>query len=175
MPEDNKLAMPGLEKVGEPENKIEKPEISENIQENLGTPEIKKKRESVVAEIEKEDGKGLEKTGEGAFSGKRKSSAGKNYQTRQKQIEKVLEADLKDIYLGMPPGKQNEFKILGEQTAGKINQLLEKGKFRVGQIIDLIKKWLQTIPGVNKFFLDQEAKIKSDAIMKIRDESDNIE
>ena len=36
------------------------------------------------------------------------------------------------------------------------------------KIIDVIKKWLSIIPGINKFFLEQEAKIKTDKIMELK-------
>lgn len=88
---------------------------------------------------------------------------------RQKGIEKILEADLGDRYLNMPPEKQREFRNAGEKTAKEINSLLDKAKIKIGKIISLIKKWLFIIPGVNKFFLEQEAKIKADKIIKIKD------
>ncbi len=86
---------------------------------------------------------------------------------REKKIEDILADGLDDIYLSMPPAKQQEFKIVGERTAKEINKLLETTRVKVKQIIELIKKWLSIIPGVNKFFLEQEAKIKSDKIMEL--------
>lgn len=87
---------------------------------------------------------------------------------RQKKIEALLEADLRDIYLKMDPEKRKEFRAAGERTAREINGLLEETKIRMKKIIALIKNWLALIPGVNKFFLEQEAKIKADEIMKIK-------
>jgi len=85
----------------------------------------------------------------------------------EKQIEKVLEKDLAEIYLNLSPDKQEEFKVKGEETARQINILLQKTKIKAREVIDLIKRWLSIIPGVNKFFLEQEAKIKTDEIMRI--------
>jgi len=51
----------------------------------------------------------------------------------------------------------------------KINTLLDKAKINLGKIASLIRKWLSIIPGVNKFFLEQEAKIKADEIMKLKE------
>ena len=68
----------------------------------------------------------------------------------------------------MPKSKQREFKGEGEKTAAKINQLMSKTKVNVKKIINLIKKWLSIIPGINSFFLEQEAKIKADEIFKIK-------
>lgn len=87
---------------------------------------------------------------------------------RQKQIENILAKDLEEIYLNLTPEKKAEFKKTGEETAGKINQLLVKAKINIGEIIRLIKKWLSLIPGINKYFLEQEAKIKADEVIKIK-------
>lgn len=83
-----------------------------------------------------------------------------------KMIEKVLEKDLAELYLNMSPEKQREFRVKGEETAKQINVLLHQAKIQIKKIIDLIKKWLAIIPGVNKFFLEQEAKIKADELIK---------
>lgn len=87
---------------------------------------------------------------------------------RQKQVENVLAEGMEEIYLSLTPEKKQEFKIKGEQTAKKINQLLAKAKINIGEIIKLIKKWLSLIPGMNKYFLEKEAKIKADEIIKIK-------
>lgn len=90
------------------------------------------------------------------------------YEAREKQIENFLARGLEDIYLGLPAKKQAEFRRVGEETAQKINKLLEHTKVNLGRIINLIIKWLSIIPGVNKYFLEQEAKIKADEIIKLR-------
>lgn len=87
---------------------------------------------------------------------------------RQKQVESILAEDLAGIYLSLAPEKRLEFKIKGEETAGKINQLLAKAKINIGEIIKLIKKWLSIIPGLNAYFLEKEAKIKADEIIKMK-------
>ena len=40
-------------------------------------------------------------------------------------------------------------------------------RVKVKRVLELIYEWLKTIPGVNKFFLEQEAKIKTDEIMEL--------
>lgn len=86
----------------------------------------------------------------------------------EKEIESVLEKDMAEIYMNLSQEKKIEFKIKGEETAREINNLLQKTKVKIGDIIRLIKNWLAIIPGVNKFFLEQEAKIKADEIMKMK-------
>ncbi len=87
---------------------------------------------------------------------------------REKQIENFLATGLEDMYLGMDTSKRKEFKEAGEKTAQEINNLMEKTKLNVKKVVDLIKKWLMIIPGVNKFFLEQEAKLRADKIMQIK-------
>lgn len=87
---------------------------------------------------------------------------------RQKEIEDILSKDVADMYLAMPAERRVEFKAVGEATARKINDLLSSPKVQVMKIVDLIKKWLSMIPGVNKYFIEQEAKIKADEIVKAR-------
>jgi DNA-binding transcriptional MerR regulator len=84
-----------------------------------------------------------------------------------KEIERVLSADLEDIYFQLPPDKQTEFKKQGEETANKIKVLLEQAKVKAKKIARLIFDWLKIIPGVNKFFLEKESKIKTDEILKL--------
>lgn len=84
---------------------------------------------------------------------------------KQIKIEKILEQDLADIYSKMTPIEQQEFKKKGEETTTSIIQILNKPKFKIKNIVILIKNWLQIIPGVNKFFLEQTAKIKADKIV----------
>ncbi|HAM87912.1 MAG: hypothetical protein US83_C0016G0021 [Candidatus Falkowbacteria bacterium GW2011_GWC2_38_22] len=86
---------------------------------------------------------------------------------RAKEIEKVLEKGLDDIYLAMPVEKRAIFKSTGEKTISQINGLIEAGKVNMKKVIDLIRSWLSLIPGVNKFFLEQEAKIKADEILNL--------
>jgi len=81
------------------------------------------------------------------------------------QIENILSEDLTDMFLKMSPQQQEEFRAKGEETASKIRVLMSSAKVNVKKILLLITDWLKMIPGVNKFFLEQEAKIKTDKIL----------
>lgn len=83
------------------------------------------------------------------------------------KIEKILEEDLGRVYLLMTPEQQKTFKDKGEETASKIRILVQLARIKIKEILNLIKKWLATIPGVNKFFIEQEAKIKTDKILEM--------
>lgn len=90
------------------------------------------------------------------------------HKRREAQIDAFLSENLSETFLAMSPDKQKIFKEEGEATAKKINVLLDATKVNVGKIVDLIKKWLRLIAGINRFFLDQEAKIKADKIIKMK-------
>lgn len=86
------------------------------------------------------------------------------------QVENILEEDLEDIYFNLDEAHQKVFKEEGEKTARQITSLIEKAKATVKTILSLIKRWLLLIPGVNKFFVEQEAKIKTDKILALKTE-----
>ena len=89
------------------------------------------------------------------------------------KIENILEEDLSDVYFQMPPAKQEQFNKEGEMAASKIERLLRGVKIKVKKIFDLIRNWLKLIPGINKFFLEQEAKIKTDKILELQEKQKN--
>ena len=84
------------------------------------------------------------------------------------EVEKVMEEGLKDAFKEMTPIQQQEFKIRGEETALQIRDLLRAAHIQVKKIFRLIASWLKMIPGINRFFLEQEAKIKTDKILALK-------
>ena len=83
----------------------------------------------------------------------------------RKQVESIMENDLVDIYKTMDPKTQQEFKDKGKEVATKLEIMIETVKIKARSVLELFRDWLGMIPGINKFFLDQEAKIKVDQIM----------
>lgn len=83
------------------------------------------------------------------------------------KVENILSEGMDKVFLEMDAATQQQFKIKGEETARKITQLLKKSKVKIKEVISLVMDWLRVIPKVNKFYLEQEAKIKADAIMKM--------
>lgn len=83
------------------------------------------------------------------------------------KIEKILEDGIGDAYSRLSPVAKQEFKLRGEETAQKIRILLQATHVKVKKIFRLILEWLKMLPGINKFFLEQEAKIKTDKIIAI--------
>ncbi|MDD5043226.1 MAG: hypothetical protein PHD51_00980 [Patescibacteria group bacterium] len=83
------------------------------------------------------------------------------------EIENILSEDLDEVYFSLPPEKRKQFKERGEETASRIEKMIKAVRINAHKILNLIKKWLKIIPGVNQFFLEQEAKIKADKILDL--------
>ena len=88
--------------------------------------------------------------------------------TVTRQVEQILEAGLGDAFQALTPIQKQEFKIKGEETARKIRDLLRDAHMKVKKIFRLILQWLKILPGLNRFFLEQEAKIKADKIIALK-------
>jgi hypothetical protein len=166
MAQDNKIfskEKPNLnieKKSGKSDIKIEKLDLN---QEN------KIEKGAVNLETTGEEKKPLEKIGEAFRSNKKADiSLSSSDLIRQKQIDAILSEGLNDIFLSMDTKQQKIFKEEGEKTTVKINLLLNSAKVKLKNIIDLIKNWLKLIPKVNPYFLEQEAKIKADKIIKLK-------
>jgi hypothetical protein len=148
--------------------KVPESELVEKFK-TTSSPESEKKAELNKIEVEKSDKilapekKVIEDVGLSA-----QSSVIAIQKRREEAIDKILADGLGDIFLKMSPAKQKEFQAKGEETTKKIALLLKETKVRVSKIVELIKKWLKLIPGVNKFFLEQETKLKVDKIIKMK-------
>lgn len=83
------------------------------------------------------------------------------------QIDRILEDGLSDFYKTLPDSIKPKFKKQGEEISKIVTVMVRQAKVKVRTIVDLIRKWLRMIPGVNQYFLDQEAKIKTDQIVML--------
>lgn len=88
--------------------------------------------------------------------------------TLDKEIENVLSEGLEQLYWEMPELQRQIFKTKGERVATQIRALLGEATVRVQDIFRLIVDWLKALPGVSRFFIEQEAKIKTDKLTKLR-------
>ncbi len=85
-----------------------------------------------------------------------------------KSIEGAMADGLDDAYQAMEPVTQQKFKRVGEETAGAIEKLLEQSKIQIKKIVTLLLRWLRIIPRVNPYYIEQQAKIKADAIVALK-------
>lgn len=84
-------------------------------------------------------------------------------------IEKIMEEGLADAYMELTAVQQQEFKLKGEQTAFKIQELLKQTRVKIKEIFKLLVEWLRALPGVNKYYIEQEAKIKADKLLSLKE------
>lgn len=146
-----------------PEDEISLSEKKDKIKEIIFEDELKAVERE---EDKKEKQKKLNEPSD-AISGSSVLVSASDYE-RQKHIDKILAEGLNDVFLTMKPSEQQKFKEEGEKTVKKINELLTHAKVKLNKIINLIRRWLKLIPKVNRHFLEQEAKIKADRIMKLK-------
>lgn len=86
------------------------------------------------------------------------------------EVEAILEEDLTDAFLQLDPQAKQVFIQKGEEVAVEIGGLLGNAKKFADKIFGLIRDWLGLLPGVNRFFLEQEAKIKTDKLVVLAQE-----
>jgi len=89
-------------------------------------------------------------------------------------IELILQEDIGYLYSELSPPDKEIFKQKGEMTATKIRMLLNEATEKVWQIFKLIVEWLKYLPGVNRSFIEQEAKIKTDKIVRLNKRQNDV-
>ena len=156
MAAEQKLEKPILEKISVPVNPAEKLISPEKKIEKIPVSE-KKAEEKSPAEV--------------LVAGNAMSvPTPQSYQAqRAKEIDLILSEGLNEVFLKMKPAEQIAFQKKGEETVLKINELLNQTKAQINKIITLIRQWLAVVTGINKFFIEQEVKIKADKIMHLKD------
>lgn len=145
--ESKPIQKSAVEKIVTPENKTEiTPSIREKENEVKAAPIVSQINEKVQA-----------------------PAVSSYQQQRAKEIDTILSEGLNEIFLKMKPEDQKVFKKKGEETVVKINELLNHTKVKINKIIELVRKWLLLVTGINKFFLEQEVKLKTDKIIRLKD------
>jgi hypothetical protein len=82
-------------------------------------------------------------------------------------VEKILEEDLGDLYVKLDPQTRQKVKAEGDVLVGKLRIMVDGVRVHARKVLHLIRDWLKIIPGINKYFLEQEAKIKTDKILDL--------
>ncbi|NQV11931.1 hypothetical protein HQ524_01065 [Candidatus Uhrbacteria bacterium] len=83
------------------------------------------------------------------------------------KIESILSEDMGELYTGLPPDVKPVFKAKGEEVANKIQVMFASAQVAAKKVLKLIREWLGVAPNINKFYLEQESKIKTDQIMEL--------
>lgn len=83
------------------------------------------------------------------------------------EVEKILEYGLGDYIPDMPEEARERFLKKGGEVASQLSTMVRTLNVQVNLVVTLIKEWLLTIPGVNRYYIEQEAKIKTDQIVDL--------
>jgi len=155
-------------------NEAENAQIAREIEAPVITPEQEGtlERDMIESQVETEGVQGEEQVGVKSAQSKVSPYVQDQYEARKKEVEKVLAEGLEEIYAELAPDLKLIFKSEGEKAASEISVMLSDTKVKIKKIVELIRNWLSIIPGVNKYFLEQEAKIKTDDIMDLRYKND---
>ncbi len=96
----------------------------------------------------------------------------------REDVEAALADGLEDIYVALPTATQAAFRQRGEQLAARLEAMLSSGKFGLRDTYQSVTAWLRLLPSAGKFFrqfLEQETKVKMDALLAIVRQSGKLE
>jgi len=144
---------------------ISEVELRETAEEEAGIKKEFEKAEEIVEEQAKELRTGALDL-ESAEHLAKQTAAVQDPELRA--IQNILQQDVVELFFKLSAEEQKKFKEEGVRIAKKIKGLLQAAKVNVKKIIDLIRQWLSRLPGINKHFIDQEAKIKLDRLLAIK-------
>lgn len=88
------------------------------------------------------------------------------------EVEGKLADGLWDAYKSMSPGVRAKFKAEGERIAHVAREGVASGKIAAESLLTMIIDWLKMIPHVDRWFLMQDAKLKTDALIRMSKEQD---
>ncbi len=172
-PQPEQMPQPAAPEVPETETSQESPEVDEVA---LAEREALKEMEVAAQETEKDNF--LETAQEAAPTSTVAPVAQASVSTQEAappvekdqitlEVEKILEDGLGDYVPDMPDEAREKFIKKGGEVAGQVSGMVHSMNVQVKRVVDLIKDWLLTIPGVNRYFVEQEAKIKTDRIVDL--------
>ncbi len=90
-------------------------------------------------------------------------------------IENILSENISEIYKELSDAQKRSFRQKGEEISIKIKGMLKKARVATHEILNIIKEWLRMLPGISHYFLEQEAKIKTDKILQMKREGQEID
>lgn len=84
-----------------------------------------------------------------------------------RKLEALLAQDILPLYGALDSQTKIKFRAKGKEILKTIEKMVTSGRVVARRVFDLIRAWLVIIPGINKYFLEQEAKIKTDKIIAL--------
>ncbi|MBI4449686.1 hypothetical protein HY634_01385 [Candidatus Uhrbacteria bacterium] len=85
----------------------------------------------------------------------------------REDIEEALSDGLRVAYAALTPQQQATFREHAERLAAMIEAMMTSGTLDIKRVHDGLVAWLKLNPKANIFFLMQEAKVKTDAILAL--------
>ncbi len=141
LPQAEVLGSPESQAEQAPDVKVERAPQQEKIQEDVPQVVANDSQQSAAAPVAKDP--------------------------QLQKIEEMLSEDLGDLYKQLPPDIKPVFKAKGEEVARTISAWIQEAKITARKVLGLIREWLGLIPNVNKYYLEQESKIKTDQVMEL--------
>ena len=85
------------------------------------------------------------------------------------ETEKILEDGLGSTYNALPEKVKPFFRQHGEHAAKTIADMIKRRSFDPAVALDLTTAWMQLVPKANKYYLEQESKLKIDELAAYAD------
>lgn len=84
-------------------------------------------------------------------------------------VEDILERELRPLYDAMPKAKQDLFRAVADRTTQKIRDDIAAGKLNRHRTMKWIGEWLSVIPQVNRYWIGQERKNRTDDLFDLQE------
>lgn len=89
-------------------------------------------------------------------------------QALEREIQHILSEDIADLYKQLPQEQKTLVTQEGRVATNRIMDLLRETRVRLKELVSVLRQWLQRIPGLNRFFVEQEARIKATKILTLK-------
>lgn len=83
------------------------------------------------------------------------------------EVASIVQDGIEQMTATMEPTAKERFLKKGQEITFIIASMVRGFHVKAKEVLRLLKEWILTIPGVNKFFLEQEVKIKTDRIVEL--------
>lgn len=134
--------------------------------EKLETPQPVEQAEKVETLQPKKQEEAPLPTGKKAVSNKDDVVSKEKTQTRKK-IEAIMQEDVRELYQSMNAEEQEKFRDKGMEVGNKIEILITTFKAKARNLLKLLMGWLLLVPKANKYYLEQEAKKKTEELIEL--------
>lgn len=86
----------------------------------------------------------------------------------QEKIDAIFERNVGDAFAELQPLQQEAFRVAAEQAAAAVRALLSAPKLEPPKIRDVVAGVLRLLPETNPWWVEQEAALKTQALLALR-------